>query len=98
MAKYINLDLNLLIDMLTDRTTQFCSMRADGCPDEEKFAHCWRDLLLIQQAIKQKIAKRDWYRLNPKIIAQDQESPDVIASNTIKEEENVYEQPSTHEN
>lgn len=54
MTQYTDLELSNLVDMLSEETNRFCDMRADGSPDEEEFAHCWRKIILLQEAIKNK--------------------------------------------
>jgi hypothetical protein len=52
MTQYTDFELSRLVDILSEETNHFCDMRANGSPDEEEFAHCWRKIMLIQQAIK----------------------------------------------
>ena len=57
MIKYIDFDLQVLLDLLVKHTNEYTKMLFTGCRSGEKFAECKRTLTEIQQAAKLKIEK-----------------------------------------
>jgi len=55
MIKYIDLDLQVLMDLLVRHTNEYTTMLADKIVNGEEFAQCKRTLSEIQQAAKLKI-------------------------------------------